>query len=100
MAELTKLTEDQILQIATLGLEDPAYFCRTFFPQWFYLPMPWVHRGVLAILTRQTDWLLKFGEETWPGGVGVWDEKQLDKIIRHFVWRPDPDDPQSSVVPL
>lgn len=100
MVDVAKLTDEQRLQIVELGLSDPAYFCRTFFPNWFYLPMPWVHRGMLAILTRQTDWLLNFGEETWPGGQGVWDERQLDKIVRHFVWRPEPDDPKSPVVPL
>lgn len=62
--------------------------------------MPWVHRGVLAILSQQTDWLLKFGEEKWPSGVGVWDEKQLDKILRHFVWRVEPDDPSSETFPI
>jgi hypothetical protein len=100
MAEQAKLSPEEILDLATRGLEDPGFFCRTFFPEWFYLPMPWVHRGVLAILTRQTDWLLNFGEEQWPKGKGVWDEKGLDKILRHFVWRPEPDDPNSPVIPL
>ena len=54
--------------IALESFEDPAFFCRTFLPEWFYLPMPWVHRGMLAILARQTDWLLRFGEEKWPKG--------------------------------
>ncbi len=55
--------------------------------------MPWVHRGMLSILSRQTDWLLKFGEEIWPKGTGNWTESQLDKIIRHFTWKADPNDP-------
>lgn len=79
--------------LAEESFADPAFFMRTFLPQWFYLPMPWVHRGMLAILSRQTDWLLKFGEEHWPRTKGIWDEPQLEKIIRHFVWKADPDDP-------
>jgi hypothetical protein len=95
-----KLSVDEALALATAGLEDPCFFMRSFFPQWFSFPMPWVHRGVLAILSRQTDWLLKFGEEIWPGGKGVWNEQQLDKILRHFVWRSDPEDSTSPLVPL
>ena len=40
------------------------------------------------------------GEEKWPGGKGVWDEKQLEKIIKHFVWRSDPEDLTGPLVPL
>ena len=77
--------------VALESFEDPAFFCRTFLPEWFYLPMPWVHGGILAILSKQTDWLLKFGVEKWPKGDGLWDEKQLDKILRHFSWKAEPE---------
>src|SRR5260370_37156680 len=62
--------------------------------------MPWVTRGMLAILARQTDWLLKFGPEEWPRRKGLWDEAQLEKIIRHFVWKAEPDDPLCPATPI
>lgn len=95
-----RLSPDEVLELARLGLEDPVFFYRNYFPTWFPLPMPWFHRGVAAILSHQTDFLLKFGEEQWPGGSGVWNESQLNKILRHFVWKPEPDDPNSPVIPL
>lgn len=97
---MSDLTKEQIEYIFTTGLEDPGFFCRVVLPDWFGLPMPWVHRGLLALLTRKTDWLLKFGPESWAQGEGEWTEAQLDKILRHFVWRPEPDDPKSIAYPL
>lgn len=42
---------------------------------WFPDEMPWVHRGLLAIMTRRCGFLEQYGE--------------MDKIVRHFVWSPD-----------
>jgi hypothetical protein len=95
-----RLTSEEIVEIVKNSLTDPVFFCRTFFPNWFTLPMPWFHRGLLAILSRQTDFLLNFGPETWPAGESVWDERQLDKILRHFVWKPEPEDTNGPVIPL
>lgn len=64
----------------------PVFFCREVLPHWFASPMPWVHRGVLALLTGQADFLLDFGAEKWADGEGEWTEAGLDKILRHFVW--------------
>jgi hypothetical protein len=50
---------------------------------------------MLALLSKKVDWLLEFGEETWPSGAAVWDEKGLEKIINYFCYRTDPDDPKS-----
>lgn len=94
------ISKDEALELATRSFEDPGFFMRVFLPTWFSLPMPWFHRGILAILSRQTDWLLSFGEEEWSKGTGVWDEKQLDKILRHFLWKPEPDDPYCKPVPV
>lgn len=63
------------------GFEDPVFFFRFFLENWFPDTVPWFHRGILAILTRKTAFLEKYGE--------------LDKIIRHFVWKVNPDDPKS-----
>ncbi len=70
--------------------EDPLLFLRTFLPHWFTRPLPWAHRGMLAILLRKPGFLLNFGEETWPEGKKTWTRTELDKIIKHFVWRETP----------
>lgn len=95
-----KITQDQAKEIALLSMEDPSFFCRTFLPNWFPKPMPWIHRGMLAILTKQVDWLLKFGEENWPFAQGMWTHEQLESIVKYFVWRSDPTDPNSPLLPL
>ena len=61
--------------------EDHVEFCGFVVEHLFSTKMPWVHRGILAIITRKTDFLLKYGE--------------LDKIVDHFVWREDPTDEES-----
>jgi len=62
--------------------------------------MPWVHRGILAILTRNADFLLNFGEETWQAGQGRWTKKGLSKIVRHFLYRTEPMNPDSPLAPV
>jgi hypothetical protein len=51
--------------------KDPVLFCKTFLFDHFYRPIPWVHRGLLAILTEKTEFLLKYGE--------------ISKIMQNFV---------------
>jgi len=82
------------------ALADPMLFFRTFLPHWFALPLPWAHRGVVAILLRQTDFLLNFGKEVWPGGEYEWTRADLDKILEFFVWREDPLKEDSPAHPL
>jgi hypothetical protein len=55
---------------------------------------------MLAILTKQVDWLLNFGEEIWPAGKGIWTQDQLEQIIKYFIWQSDPTDPSSPMQPL
>lgn len=50
---------------------DPVLFCRYYLGHLFSRPMPWAHRGLLAILLRRTDFLAAYGE--------------LDKIVQNFV---------------
>lgn len=69
------------LTVAKKAFEDPVFFVQFFLPHLFPQEVPWVHRGILAILTRKTDFLLKYGE--------------LDKIVSNFVWVENPDDPLS-----
>lgn len=67
--------EDRKL-LLTEAFADPVFFAKTFLPHLFPSDIPWVHRGIMAIATRQTDFLMKYGE--------------LEKIVSHFVWREDP----------
>jgi hypothetical protein len=78
----TVLSDVERTCIATETCADPVYFCNFFLPHLFcpsYLAdgslissMPWVHRGILAILTGKTQFLLRYGE--------------LDKIVDNFVY--------------
>jgi len=54
---------------------DPALFCKTFLHDHFYREIPWVHRGIMSILTGKTKFLLKYGD--------------LDKIVRNFIHETD-----------
>lgn len=73
-----------------LGL-DPVLALRVLLPHWFPKKMPWVHRGILAILLRRTDFLLNFGRENWAEEPGAeWTEADLFQIIKWFKWqKPD-----------
>lgn len=72
---LSELSKEQIHAITTRGWQDPVFFCSYFLNDLFPTKMPWVHRGILAILTRKTDFLWKYGE--------------LDKIVSNFVYERD-----------
>lgn len=67
-------------------LVDPVYALKMLLPNWFPDRMPWFHRGILAILTKQTGFLSAYGE--------------LDKIAANFVWREDPWDKTSPAKPM
>lgn len=72
--------------ILTETFADPVLFLKTFLSHKFSKDVPWVHRGILAIATRQTDFLLKYGD--------------LDKIVSHFTWKADPNDPKCPENPI
>lgn len=70
------LSKEELLATARQGLLDPVFFCKTFLPNLFPGRIPWVHRGLWAILTRQTDFLFRYGE--------------VDKIVSNFVVQRSP----------
>ena len=72
---LVDLSQEDIKAIFTRGWQDPVFFCSYFLPHLFPTKMPWVHRGILAILTRKTDFLWHYGE--------------VDKIVSNFVYERD-----------
>lgn len=86
------LTKEEALALAKRGYEDPVWFCKFFLSHWFPGRIPWVHRGVLAILLRRCQFLLNFDEEYGP--------EDLRKIVRNFVWKEDPDDENSLEHPI
>lgn len=90
----------QKVQIVQDCYADPVLFFRVVLNDWFTLPMPWFHRGVIAVLLHQTDFLTKFGLEHWEKGDFVWNEAGLSKILRHFVWKERPDDPACPEQPV
>lgn len=77
---------EELRVIAIEGWKDPVFFFRYFLHDWFPKEIPWVHRGIIAIQLRKTDFLLKYGE--------------LEKIEANFTYKADPDDDQSSDLPL
>lgn len=97
---LPKSEAQEKKELLSLYLDDPVTFCRDVLPHWFPMPMPWVHRGMLAIITRQADFLLNFGEEHWQNGTGHWTRKGLAKIVRHFTYSTNPDDQEAERKPI
>ena len=81
-----QLSEEQLKLIWKTGFVDPVFFARTVLKEWFPGDIPWMHRGLFAIMRRKCDFLEKYGE--------------LDKIIRHFVYRENPTDPKSKLLPI
>lgn len=79
---------------------DPILMARQAFPHWFSRPMPWFHRGLVAILLRRADFLLEFGEELWPGGQSRWTKKKLAKLVRCFTYPKDPSNPDGPRLPI
>ncbi len=68
MAEISQEYREKVLADC---LTDPVEFCKTFLHDHFYREVPWVHRGLMAILTERTQFLLKYG--------------QLGKIMDNFI---------------
>lgn len=66
------------------GYQNPHWFLREYLSDWFPSTMPWVHRGIVAILTRKPDFLLEF--EYDEEGNCIYGERELSKILRHFKW--------------
>lgn len=81
-----KLSSEDRKNLAARAYRDPVFFCRFFLAELFPSEIPWVHRGILAILLRRTDFLLEYG--------------QLDKIVKHFTWKEDPNDEKGAEHPI
>lgn len=80
------LSSDELRLIRRECYLDPVRFCKSFLPHWFPTEIPWVHRGLLAILTRRTGFLEQYGE--------------MEKIEKNFVWQEDAQDERSPLHPV
>lgn len=72
------ITSSERRQLWQRGYEDPVWFAMFYFPHWVPVDMdpskiPWVHKGMLALLTRRTAFLSKYSED-------------LPKIISNFTY--------------
>jgi hypothetical protein len=62
--------KDDRAELAAEGYRDPIAFCKIFLPRLFPNDIPWVHRGIWALLAGRADFLERYGE--------------IDKIISNF----------------
>lgn len=105
MSFTEQLTHDAKVSSLVLayGL-DPILGFRQLLPHWFSRPIQWAHRGLIAILLRRADFLLNFTDpnhpEKWPESSFLWTPQDLDLIVRHFVYKLNPDEPNSPVAPI
>lgn len=83
-----------------IGLHSPVDFNRIFLPDWFPSKIPWLHRGMLAQITGQAQFLADFKEEKYRDGTWAWTEEDLKILIREFVVLADPTDPDSERLPV
>lgn len=86
MQEELTLNTEEAKDIAQRAYADPVFFMKFFLNHKFPKTVPWVHRGILAILTKRTDFLFKYGE--------------VDKIVANFLYQSDPSDLQSPLLPI
>lgn len=80
-----EITPEMKKELAARGYRSPVEFCRIFLSEWFPQPMPWVHRGIFALLKGRTDFLLDFGKEEWRDAEGEWTPADLQKILTNFL---------------
>lgn len=97
---MTELDQELVEKLSFAYAKDPVLAARQLFPHWFPRPMPWFHRGMLAVLLRRSDFLLNFGEEVWADGTCRWTKKKLAKLARCMTFKLNPKDPKSPEVPI
>lgn len=91
------MTQEELLK-SLYG--DPIFFMRSILPDWFPKKMPWMHRGIVALVLGRADFLLNFGREIWKDGEDVWTVEDLERILEHFAYYPEPDRPDGERISL
>src|SRR5690349_18667241 len=84
---MSQALQERLKQAVIESANDPVYFCRFFLREWFPLPMPPVHLGMLALFTRKVEFLDKY-PDAHPF------------LMEHFKYMADPLDPQSAELPV
>lgn len=79
---------------------DPVLFLRSILQEWFPKKIPWMHRGIIALVLGRGDFLLKFGREIYKDGEEEWGPGDLAEVLENFVYVLNPDDPESPKQPL
>lgn len=79
------LTPEEKEQLAQKMWRSHSEFCRITLADWFPRKMPWVHRGIAALIEQKTDWLLDFGKEEWRDETAEWTPADLQKILTNFI---------------
>lgn len=69
------------------GAFDPAFWLRFFLPHWFPSPFPPFMLGIIALHTKQVEWLNNYKEAH-------------DFLLNEFKYAADPDDPTSIELPV
>lgn len=96
-----ELTEDELHDLRQRCYRSPSEFGRVFLQSWFPRKMPWFHRGILALITGKTEFLLDFGPERWRDQLDAeWTHDDLEKILTNFVVQTEPGNPESPVRPV
>jgi hypothetical protein len=85
MSQASTITKEEIELLAARCYRSPVEFARIFLPEWFPRKMPWVHRGVWAMLKGRADFLLDFGHEVWRDEEADWTPNDLEKILTNFI---------------
>ena len=80
------ISPEQVATIAARWRRSHVEFCREALSDWFPTKMPWVHRGIVALVTGQTAFLLDFGPENWKDEPDAsWTPADLQKILTNFI---------------
>lgn len=94
------LSPEELQTLRVEGYADPIFFFRFFLPDWYTSPLGWLHRGIVALLLRRADFLLNFGEEDWAGKKYVWTQGELEKLVKWFSWKENPEDTTEEFKPI
>lgn len=78
------ITTKEVEELAARCYASPVEFGRVMLPDWFPRKMPWVHRGIWALLKGRGDFLLDFGPEVWRDEKAEWTVADLEKILTNF----------------
>lgn len=95
-----ELSKEELDALRERCFRSTPEFARIFLPDWFPLKMPWFHRGILALVSGKTEFLLDFGPEVWRDEVAEWTHADLKKILTNFVTQSIPGDPKSPTEPI